>query len=178
MPLLFLSPFSSANLLVFPTFALRSTDQPMYTGLLHLHSALRYIVLILLIAAIVQAFAGWFGNKTFTASDKKLALFTLISVHIQLLIGIILYFISPVVQSALADMGAAMRDTQLRFWAVEHIATNIIAIALITIGYSSAKRAYQDKAKFTRIALFYLIGFVLIMSAIPWPFNRVARGWF
>lgn len=150
----------------------------MYTGLLHFHSALRYVVLILLIAAIVQAFAGWFGNKTFTSTDKKLSLFALISVHTQLLIGLILYFISPVVQSSFADMGAAMQNTQMRFWAVEHIATNIIAIALITIGYSTAKRTYQDKTKFTRIALFYLIGFVLIMSAIPWPFNRVDRGWF
>lgn len=150
----------------------------MYIGLLHLHSALRYVVVILLIAAILKAFAGWFGNKYYTETDRKLALFTMVSVHLQLVIGLILYFISPVVQSALADMGAAMKDTQLRFWAVEHIATNIIGIVLITVGYSTAKRAATDKAKFTRMAVFYLIGFVLIMSAIPWPWSRVARGWF
>lgn len=150
----------------------------MYIGLLHLHSALRYIVLILLIVAIIQAFSGWFGNKTFTPSHRKLSLFTLIAVHTQLLIGLILYFISPTVKSALANMGEAMGDPVLRFWAVEHIATNIIAIVLITLGYSTAKRATMDKAKFTRIALFYLIGFVLIMAAIPWPFSRVDRGWF
>ena len=150
----------------------------MYTGLLHLHSALRYVVVLLLIVAIAKAFLGWFGNKTYSESDRKLALFTMISVHLQLVIGLILYFISPVVQSALADMGAAMKDTELRFWAVEHIATNIVGIILITIGYSTAKRAATDKAKFMRTALFYLIGFVLIMSAIPWPWSRVARGWF
>lgn len=150
----------------------------MYIGLLHLHSALRYVVVILLIVAILKAFAGWFGNKSYTEGDRKLALFTMISVHLQLVIGLILYFISPVVQSALADMGAAMKDTQLRFWAVEHIATNIIGIILITIGYSTAKRASTDKAKFTRTAIFYLIGFILIMSAIPWPWSRVDRGWF
>lgn len=150
----------------------------MYVGLLHLHSALRYVVVILLIFAIVQAFIGWFGQKPFTDANRKVALFTLISVHLQLVIGLILYFISPVVQAALADMGAAMKDAVLRFWAIEHIATNIIGIILITIGYSTAKRVNSDKAKFTRIALFYLIGFILIMTAIPWPFNRVARGWF
>lgn len=150
----------------------------MYIGLLHLHSALRYVVVILLVVAIIKAFAGWFGNKSYTEADRKLALFTMISVHLQLVIGLILYFISPVVQSALADMGAAMKDTQLRFWAVEHIATNIVGIILITIGYSTAKRASTDKAKFTRTAIFYLIGFVLIMSAIPWPWSRVDRGWF
>jgi len=150
----------------------------MYIGLLHLHSALRYVVVILLVVAILKAFAGWFGNKSYTEGDRKLALFTMISVHLQLVIGLILYFISPVVQSALADMGAAMKDTELRFWAVEHIATNIIGIILITIGYSTAKRASTDKAKFTRTAIFYLIGFILIMSAIPWPWSRVDRGWF
>jgi hypothetical protein len=150
----------------------------MYIGLLHLHSALRYVVVILLIVAILKAFAGWFGNKSYTEGDRKLALFTMISVHLQLVIGLILYFISPVVQSALTDMGAAMKDTQLRFWAIEHIATNIIGIILITIGYSTAKRASTDKAKFTRTAIFYLIGFILIMSAIPWPWSRVDRGWF
>lgn len=150
----------------------------MYIGLLHLHSALRYIVLILLIIAIIQAFSGWFGNKTFTSFNKRLNLFTLIAVHTQFIVGLVLYFISPMVNSALANMGEAMGDTELRFWAVEHIATNLIAIVLITIGYSTAKRASTDKAKFTRIALYYLIGFILIMTAIPWPFNRVDRGWF
>ncbi len=150
----------------------------MYTGLLHLHSALRYVVLLLLITAILKAFVGWFGKKPFTPTDRKLGLFTMISVHTQLLIGLILYFISPTVRAALADMGQAMQDSVARFWAVEHILTNLIAIVLITIGYSTAKRAATDRAKFTRIAMFYLIGFILIMTAIPWPFSRVNRGWF
>ncbi len=150
----------------------------MYIGLLHLHSALRYVVVILLIIAIIKAFAGWLGGRPFTPADRKLSLFTLIAVHTQLLIGLILYFVSPIVQSALNDMGQAMKDTASRFWAVEHIATNLIGIVLITIGYSTAKRANTDKAKFTRVALFYLIGFILIMTAIPWPFNRIDRGWF
>ena len=148
----------------------------MYTGLVHLHSAWRYVVVLLLIVSIVKAFSQWFGGNSFTATDKKIYLFTLISVHIQLLVGLVLYFISPQVQ--LGDMAAAMKDPQLRFWAVEHIATNIVGIILITIGYSTAKRAAVDKAKFVRIAVFYLLGFILIMSAIPWPWSRVARGWF
>lgn len=148
----------------------------MYTGLVHLHSTLRYVVVILLIVSIVQAFLRGYGNQPFTDGNRKLYLFTLISVHIQLIIGLALYFISPYVQ--LDNMAAVMKDPQLRFWAVEHIATNIIGIILITIGYSSAKRATTDKAKHTRTAIFYLIGFILIMTAIPWPWSRVARGWF
>ena len=148
----------------------------MYNGLLHAHSGLRYVVIILLLITIIQAFSGWFGQKSFTESNRKLSLFTLISVHLQLVIGLILYFISPYVQ--LGDMASVMKNSELRFWTVEHITTMIIGITLITIGYSTAKRAATDKAKFTRIALFYLIGFVLIISMIPWPWSRVARGWF
>ena len=148
----------------------------MYNGLVHLHSAWRYVVVILLVVSIIKAFSQWFSGNAFTPTDKKIYLFTLISVHIQLLVGLVLYFISPYVQ--LGDMAAAMKDPQLRFWTVEHITTNIIGIILITIGYATAKRVAADKAKFTRIAVFYLIGFILIMSAIPWPWSRVARGWF
>ena len=150
----------------------------MYNGLLHAHSGLRYVVIVLLLITIVQSFVGWFGSKPFTEGNRKLSLFALISVHVQLILGLILYFISPVVQPALADMGAAMQDPVLRFWAVEHINTMIIGIALVTVGYSTAKRATTDKAKYTRLALFYLIGFIVIMSAIPWPGMRVERGWF
>lgn len=149
----------------------------MYTGLLHAHSGLRYVVIALLLISIIQAFTGWFGQKPFTETSRKLSLFTLISVHIQLLIGLVLYFISPVVP-ALSEMGEAMQDPVQRFWAVEHISVMIIAIVLITVGYSTAKRVTSDKTKFMRIALFYLAGFVLIMSVIPWPWSRVARGWF
>ena len=148
----------------------------MYTGLLHLHSTLRYVVVILLVASIVQAFLRSYRDQPFTEGNRKLYLFTLISVHLQLIIGLVLYFISPYVQ--LGDMAAAMKDPQLRFWTVEHIATNIVGIILITIGYSSAKRATTDKSKHTRTAIFYLIGFILIMTAIPWPGNRISRGWF
>ena len=148
----------------------------MYTGLVHLHSAWRYVVVLLLVVSIIKAFAQWFGNNPFTPADKKIFLFAMISVHIQLLIGIVLYFISPYVQ--LSDMAATMKDPTLRYWTVEHMSTNIVGIILITVGYSTAKRAATDKAKFMRTALFYLAGFVLIMVAVPWPWSRMSRGWF
>lgn len=148
----------------------------MYTGLVHLHSAWRYVVVLLLIISIVKAFAQWFGSNPFTSADKKTFLFAMISVHIQLVIGLILYFISPYVQ--FGDMATVMKTPELRYWTVEHIATNIIGIILITVGYSTAKRAVTDKAKFMRTALFYLIGFIFIMVAVPWPWSRVDRGWF
>lgn len=148
----------------------------MYTGLVHLHSAWRYVVVLLLIVSIIKAFVQWFGNNPFTSADKKIFLFAMISVHIQLVIGLILYFISPYVQ--FGDMATVMKTPELRYWTVEHISTNIIGIILITVGYSTAKRAVTDRAKFMRTALFYLIGFIFIMVAVPWPGGRVDRGWF
>ena len=83
----------------------------MYTGLLHLHSLLRYVVLLLIVLAIISAFAGWLGKKSYTNGDAKLTLFTMISVHVQFLIGFVLYFMSPLVR--LSDIGAAMKEKRL-----------------------------------------------------------------
>ncbi|MFP4090562.1 MAG: cytochrome B [Cyclobacteriaceae bacterium] len=150
----------------------------MYIGLLHSHSALRYVVLILLIIAGLRALSGWLGKSDFKSSDKKLYLITLIFTHIQLTIGLVLYFVSPIVDQAYRDFGAAMKDQVLRFWAVEHFTVMLLAIILITIGYSSSKKVDKPVTKHKRIAIFYLIGLVLILISIPWPFSNVARPWF
>lgn len=148
----------------------------MYTGLLHLHSALRYLVLVLLILAIGKALSGWLGNKPFTNTDKRLATFSVISVHIQLLIGVALYFISPLVQ--LGSFSAAMKDDIFRFWTVEHIAGMLIAITLITVGNAKSKRTENPIKKHKNIALFFIVALVVIFISIPWPFSNVARAWF
>jgi len=152
----------------------------MYTGLLHTHSLVRWIMLILLIMTVFRAYNGWKSNRTFTSGDKKLTLFTLIFSHVQLLIGFLLYMVSPIVQSAMADMGAAMKDKMLRFWAVEHIMTMIIAIIIITVGHALAKRATNDTQRFKRIFTYFLAGLILILITIPWPFLQTGagRGWF
>lgn len=149
----------------------------MLTGLLHVHSLLRYVLLLLILISIIKSFSGWFGNRQYLPGDKKVALFTLISAHLQLVIGLILYFISPTVQIGLADMGGAMKDPTLRFWAVEHLSMMIIAIALITIGYSSSKKAKTDELKHKRTAVYYLLALTVIFIAIPWPWKEIARGW-
>jgi hypothetical protein len=117
------------------------------------------------------------GKKQYLPGDKKVALFTLIAAHLQLVVGLILYFVSPIVQTGLADMGAAMKDPGLRFWSVEHISMMLIAIILITVGFSSAKRGKDDETKHKRIAIFYLLALIVIFMAIPWPWSAISRGW-
>ena len=152
----------------------------MYTGLLHTHNLLRYVIIVLLVLALVKSFAGWFGKKEYTNSDNKISLFLLISAHIQLLIGLGLYFISPVVKTAMSDMGVAMKDATLRFWATEHLTAMILGIILITLGRIMGKKGKTDSAKFRRQAIFFLLATVLIFSAIPWPWKEmgIARPWF
>lgn len=152
----------------------------MYTGLLHFHSLLRWVLLLLLIVVVVKAWMGRSGGKTFSAGDKKLSLFTMITAHLQLVLGGLLYMVSPTVQSAIADMGAAMKNSVARFWAVEHLLTMIIAIALLTIGHIKAKKAATDQEKFKALSLWFTIGLILILASIPWPFREVGlgRGWF
>lgn len=150
----------------------------MYTGMLHLHNLLRYAIVILLIWAVVKSFIGWFGKKEYTAADNKVSLFLLISAHLQLLIGLVLYFMSPVVETALNDFGGAMKDPILRFWGVEHIASMVIGIAIITLGRIMAKKGKTDATKFRRQAIYFLLAMVLIFSAIPWPWSAISRAWF
>ncbi|HLW42285.1 MAG TPA: hypothetical protein VKY82_07955 [Flavobacterium sp.] len=136
----------------------------MYTGLQHAHSFIAYAALILLIVASINAMIGMSSNKQFKDSDRKIALFALIFTHVQLLVGIILYFVSPLVQS----FSVAMKDSTLRLYALEHPLINLIAVILITIGFSKHKKAATDKAKFKSIAIMYAIGTLLILSRIPW----------
>jgi len=132
----------------------------------HLHSVNRWIVLVLLLLTIITAFQGWFGKKTYTEGDRKKALFTLISTHIQVLIGLGLYFISPFVTS-----GGGMKDKVWRFYAVEHFSMMLLAAILITIGYAVAKRKTVDVSKFKITAIFFVIALLIMLAGIPWPFR-------
>ena len=149
----------------------------MLTGLLHVHSLLRYILLLLMLISIVKSFNSWGGKKSYTPGDRKLALSTVISAHLQLVIGLVLYFISPNVKVGLANMSEAMKNPELRFWAVEHISMMLIAIILITIGSARAKRAASDEGKHKQIVIFFLLALLVIFIAIPWPCKEVAREW-
>jgi hypothetical protein len=152
----------------------------MYKGLLDTHSLIRWIMLILLITATFRAYNGWKSKRSFTPGDKKITLFTLIFSHVQLLVGFLLYMVSPTIQlQALPDMGAAMKDKVLRFWAVEHVTMMVISIVIITIGYSLAKRASNDADRFKKIFIYFLISLLIILITIPWPFTLTGagRGW-
>ena len=140
----------------------------MYLYLKTVHSYWAFFVLFVLVAAIVNAFIGRYMGKEFSAKDLRISLFVLIFSHIQLLIGLILYFVSPWFDQW-AEIGiGVMKDTQTRLYLVEHPIINILAIVLITMGWSMHKRQSESSKKFLRIILFYSLGLLLFLSRIPW----------
>lgn len=138
----------------------------MTTGFLHLHSYLAYLVLLGIAVSFIYALIGALSGKEFKERDRKFGLFGLIPAHIQLVAGIILYFLSPLGFSNLS--GAAMADSVSRLYALEHPMINIIAVALITIGYSRAKKLTNNRNRFRSIYMFYGVAFILVLSRIPW----------
>ncbi|WP_242929087.1 hypothetical protein [Pontibacter vulgaris] len=138
----------------------------MYTGIQHFHSYMTYLVLLGLIISLGNAIAGLAGNKPFTDKDRKLSLLGLIPAHLQWVLGVVLYFLSPL--GAANFSGEAMKDSVSRLYILEHPLTMIIAVVLITIGFSRAKRLTDDNKRFKSIAIFFGIALLLILVRIPW----------
>jgi hypothetical protein len=149
----------------------------MYNFFLILHSWTRWLVIIMAIIAIYRAFAGWQNNKPFVKEDHIIGGVFIGLIHLQVLIGLILYFIlSPITQTAFEDFGAAMRNSELRFWAVEHITGMILAAVIAQVGRILSKKAPTDRLKHKRAFIYFIIAFVLILITMPYiirPFFRI-----
>ncbi len=131
----------------------------LYGILKSAHSGWRYIVLILLVVALLQALAGWLGKKGYTEGNRKLNVFTLISAHIQFLFGLILYFLSPLTKGPSSE-------ALYRYWKMEHIAIMLLAVILITVGNSKSKKIADEVAKHKAIAIFFGLALILIIGSI------------
>jgi NADH:ubiquinone oxidoreductase subunit 2 (subunit N) len=136
----------------------------MYNFIQKFHSGWAYLALLLLIIAVVNLIIGLVSKKEFMPKDRKIALFGLIGIHIQLLVGMFLYFLSSNGFSSLGQMS----NPELRLTSLEHPLINIIAVILITIGWSKHKKLTTSDSKFKILSIFYGLGLVLILSRIPW----------
>jgi hypothetical protein len=129
--------------------------------------------LVLLLASIVKSLSGLNGKKALTAGDKKLWLFTMISAHTTLLIGLILLFVGRISFTKIPEGVSVMKDATYRFFLVEHPLMMIIAIVFITIGRGQAKKSIPDAVKYKKAFWFFVVALILILAAIPWPFREV-----
>ncbi|GAA0872959.1 hypothetical protein GCM10009117_21060 [Gangjinia marincola] len=142
----------------------------MYTALKHAHSGWAYIVLIVLIIATANAFIGFVRKREYRPTDFRLGLFTLIATHIQFLIALVLWIISPLGLALWQNnsMKDLMGSSALRLYAVEHPITMIIVVALVTIGYSKHKKKLTSTPKLKTLTIFFSISLILMLSRIPW----------
>ncbi|RCH54481.1 cytochrome B [Mucilaginibacter hurinus] len=134
----------------------------LYTFFKQFHSGFRYIVLILVVLALVTAIAGWLGKKNYSEGNRKLNMFAMISAHIQFLLGLALYFVSPYVQFT----SETMKNAETRYWTMEHVVMMFIAIVLLTVGHAKSKRASLPEGKHKTIALFYGLALIIVVVAI------------
>jgi lysylphosphatidylglycerol synthetase-like protein (DUF2156 family) len=138
----------------------------MYHGLLTTHSYLRYFVLLMLIVVIIMSFIGWTGKKPYTRQHDKTSLFLFICTHIQLLVGIILYIVSSTSGGRVQFNSDTMKNAALRYFAVEHVITMLIAVVLITIARTGAKKLTVDQDKHKRLFILNLVALVIILGTI------------
>jgi hypothetical protein len=138
----------------------------MYIEIKQFHSFFAFLTLALLIIAIAFNTYTWLSKKPFTKTNKLTALMGMVSVHTQFLIGLIVYFVSPLGLSNVS--GAAMKDSHSRFYVLEHPFVMILALTLITIGYSKANKLTEDNSKYKKIVIFFSLGLILILTRIPW----------
>jgi hypothetical protein len=140
----------------------------MYTTALLVHSWLRYVVLALGLIAAVRALTA--GRRTWTRTDHQVGTFFGIAFDIQALTGLILYFLlSPFTREAMQDVGAAMKSSGLRFWALEHPFGMFIALALVHIGNARIRKTYDDRRKHRLAAIFFTLALVIMLLTTPWP---------
>lgn len=143
----------------------------MYATLLILHSLVRWLVLASLLFAIFRAYRGWLTKKRFSRFDNSVRHWTATVAHIQLLLGIVLYLISPIVDYFLHNFRDAVHQRDVRFFGMEHSLMMLLAIIVITIGSAKAKRKPTDIEKYKTMAVWFTIGLVIILTSIPWAFS-------
>jgi hypothetical protein len=148
----------------------------MFLTTLVLHSLLRWAVLLFGLLAIARALQGSFGARPWTSLDDRAGKYFVIALDVQMLVGLILYGgLSPITRAAFQDMGAAMKDAFLRFYAVEHLVLMLIGVALVHVGRVRARKAPTDHAKHRAAAVFFALGLLAILAGIPWPGRAVGR---
>ena len=127
-----------------------------------LHSLNRFVLLVLLLIVLYRSLVGWLNKSPFEKTDDKASLFLFISTHTQLLLGLVLYLVSPVVVFS----AASMKDSVARYWLVEHVTGMLIAVVLISLSRILSKKLSDSTAKHKRTFIYNIIAFIFIIAII------------
>jgi len=146
----------------------------MYAFLLFLHSIVRWFVLASLLFAIYRAAKGWWGKHVFTKFDDTVRHTTATISHVQLMVGITLYSLSPLIKYFWGNYKDSITDLDISFFGLIHMLLVVTAILIITVGSALAKRKPTDAEKFKTMFIWFAIALFIIFIAIPWPFSPLA----
>jgi hypothetical protein len=142
----------------------------MYPAILLVHSWLRWVVLLLGVLAIARAIAGAAAHRPWQTADERAGKFFVIALDIQMLLGIVLYFLlSPITRAALSDFGGAMQNAGMRFWSVEHVLGMVVGIVLAHRGQARVRQLAEPVRKHRVAAVFFALALIAILASIPWP---------
>jgi hypothetical protein len=133
-----------------------------------IHGLFAYFFLISTLFFVILSLIGFFKKSEFKKSNMTLARLAFIASHIQLVLGFILWYTQGYLTQMSQDMKSVMGEKSLRLLAVEHPAINILAIAIITIGFISIKKSSLDQTKHIKGILYYGIALILILSRITY----------
>ena len=147
----------------------------LYTAVLVVHSYLRWLVILAGLIAVGRALAGTFGRKRWTPADDRAGFWFVTALDLQVLLGLLIYvFLSPFTHQAFADFGAAMKNSALRFWAVEHILGMVIGLVLVHLGRVRTRKT--DSLRRHKVAaIFFGLALAIILASIPWPGSPAGR---
>ncbi len=151
------------------------STQKMYQALLFCHTYTRWLVLASLLYAFYRAYRGYVSNSAFTKTDNAIRHWTATIAHLQLVLGMLLYFNSPLIKYFWANYKQAKADIGFVFFGYIHSSLMLIAIVIITMGSALAKRKQADSDKFKTMLLWFSIALFIIFMAIPWPFSPFAN---
>jgi len=142
-----------------------------------IHNLVRWLILLFGFWTLISAISGLASKRDYTSGDSRANFFFMLSMDIQLLIGLILYFGEDWFDR-LKNIGDNMKDTALRFFTLEHALLMLIAWILVHAGRVAVKKVVTPRSKFKRSLIYFGIALLLILIAIPWPFREeVARPW-
>jgi hypothetical protein len=139
----------------------------MHSALLLTHNALRWVILVAGVMAVVRAVQGLKGDIPY-APARRVGVLFMVSLHVQLLTGLVLFVVSPLIHRAMADMKATMADAATRFFVAEHPTLMVIAIVVMTVGSIVAKNAPDDAARHRKLLVFSVVTLLLLLAGIPW----------
>ena len=143
-------------------------QQSLEFMLLMAHHLLFFVLFLMLLISIIRSFIVGFMNKNLDFKKSKILSITILTAHLQLVFGVILF---SQFAFSVSDFTSIMQDSILRFKYIEHPSIMLLAIIILSIGRVKAKKMEDTKQYARTIFTYFLIAFILILLRVP--FDRL-----